>query len=678
MTGPPLRAHAHLLLALLVAARVGAQDAPPAEPAPAPPPAARPATQPTAAPTHEATDFRLTVTRGGKDLFSLHARRSASFDATRTELDEVVLYAGAGPVSGLEVRGRRGTYNPTSGDFVLSGGVTIGRPGDLEARVEKMTYAASEGLAHSADPVSLRGPRLEGSAVGIEVHPAQGRMGLLAQVAIRYSETGRSPRRIDLTCGRLDYILSPPRAECRGGARATSGDRRLEAAALDLDLREADRRPLAGRAEGQARVSLTLAPPPPGEAGPALRGFPSGSVLDLAGERIDLEFDPELGDVRTLTAGLGGALEARPLDGSDSSRELTAGWMRLGLRKERRGGRSLPETLEARGEARLVWSDPGPGGERRQGSLRAGTLAARWTSDAAAIDSARLGGGWRLERPDLRAAGSEAEVDARVAELRGGADGHAVLEREGRLLAGEHLRVPRGEGAWRGEGGVQVRRGAAAGGSGWSPLGGEGEFWVSAERFEVDPRSWAWTFEERVRAWQGSSLIESDRLSLDETARALAARGHVVTRAAGAPPGPGGGEGSDVVWVRAPSLDYREEERRAEYRDGVEMIHDTSHLAAREVDVWLARGDGRVERVEARGDVRVAYQDALAEAERAEYAPAGRRLRLWTPGGAARARRRDGSQALSGTELTFEGSSERIAVRSGKRGRSWVVFHDGP
>jgi lipopolysaccharide export system protein LptA len=223
---------------------------------------------------------------------------------------------------------------------------------------------------------------------------------------------------------------------------------------------------------------------------------------------------------------------------------------------------------------------------------------------------------------------------------------------------------------------VQARRSGGASDSSWSPLGDEGEFWVSARAFEVDPETWSWRFEEQVRAWQGSNLIETDRLDVDEGKHTLQALGNVVTR--GVSSTDTEGSGTDLVWVRAPRLRYAEDGRLAEYRGGVELIHDTSHLSAEELDVHLSERGSSIERVLARGEVQTIYQDALGEAERAEYQPVRRHLRLWTPGGSARARRRDGSEALSGQELTFEGASGRISVKSGTRGRSWIVLEDAP
>ena len=660
-----------------------AAASPQTSPAPQTAPAA-PETAPAGAPTHEATDFQLTLSRGGQDLFTLHARHSATYGASYTDLDNVTLAGNAGPVPGLRVRARRGRYHPASGNFTLEGNVVAGRPGELEAHVDRIVYRADEGVARSQEAVLLTGRKVHGSARGLEVAPAQNRLTLVSEVSLELTAGGRQGRQVDLKCGRLDYVLTPPHVDCLDGARAASGERTLEARSLHMDLRESDRRPLKATLEEQARVSLTVPPPAAGAPASPLRGFPAGTAVAVAGERLDLDFDPDLGLLRALSAPSGGSIDLRPLAESDEFRTLRAAWLRLALRTGSGSGISAPESLEARGNVIAAWRDA-----RGPGELRSGSLSSRWSARDASVESVHLTGGWSLERPDVRGTGSEADADSLTVELRGAPDAFATLERGGRSLAAARLRLPRGAGDWSGEGGVQVHASGGeavgegveetgkigTGGSAWMPMGG-GQFWVTAQTFEVDPRTWLWRFEQEVRAWQESNLIEADRLEVNEQAHTLGARGHVVTRAvAGSRPGQ---SGPDLIWVRAPRLDYAEESRHAEYRGGVELIHDTSHLAAREMDVWLAARQGEVERVNARGEVQVAFQDALGEAERAEYAPAGRRLRLWTPGGTARARRRDGSQALSGQELTFEGSSDRIAVRSGIRGRSWVVFRDAP
>jgi lipopolysaccharide export system protein LptA len=608
------------------------------------------------------------VTRGGEDVFVLRARRSASFGQTRTDLEEVRLEARSGPAPGLEVQARSGTYFPVPGDFSLSGDVRLRSRSGLEVRVERLDYSASDGIARSADPVTLRDGALVGSALGLEVAPDQGTMTLLADVRAGYSDPRGRRAALQLQCGRLRYTLSPPRADCLEGASAEAEGRRLQARALSLDLREPDRRPLSGFAEGEARLEVQVSAPAAGARPSVFGGYPAGSRLVIAGERLEIRFDPEGGFARELSAPAGGSLEMRPLDASPAFRSLAAPRLRIEMRAAEPASRSaVPSSLHAAGGVQLRWGEDGP-----ISTLSSEELEAVWSADASNIEAARLRGGWRLEQPDTRAVGTEADLDMQWLEMRGGPQGLATLERAGRLLAAVRLRLPRGGGLCSGDGGTQARH--SGGEKTWSPLGGSGEFWVSAQAFEVDPQTWKWRFTGTVRSWQGTNLLEADALELDEQTRALAARGHVVTRGSGTDAG--GPAEAERIWVRAPRLDYSELSRRAEYREGVELTHGTSHLAAQELDVSFTADGGRVERALARGEVRVAYQDALGESERAEYAPAERLLRLWTPGGIARAHRRDGTQSVSGMELTFEGTSERIAVRSGARGRSWVVFRD--
>jgi hypothetical protein len=240
------------------------QTSPAPQTAPAPRPAASPQTSPApptaretapaGAPTHEATDFQLTLSRGGQDLFTLHARHSATYGASYTDLDDVTLSGNAGPVPGLRVRARRGRYHPASGNFTLEGNVVAGRPGELEAHVDRIVYRADEGVARSQEAVRLTGKKVHGSAQGLEVAPAQNRLTLVSEVSLKVTAGGRQGRQIDLQCGRLDYVLTPPHVHCQDGARAASEERTLEARSLHMNLRELDRRPLNATLEEQARV----------------------------------------------------------------------------------------------------------------------------------------------------------------------------------------------------------------------------------------------------------------------------------------------------------------------------------------------------------------------------------------------------------------------------------------
>ncbi len=635
-------------------------------------PEANPQAEGPVSPTNETTDFELALSREGRDLFRLHARRSSTFGTSYTDLEVVTLEVPQGPIPGLVIRAEHGRYTPSTGDFTLEGSIVAGLPDRVEAHFEHLVFSAADGLAVSDDPIVIRGRNLTGESIGLEISPSEERLSLLSEVRLHYQKGGRRSREGTLECGRLDYWLSPPRLECEQGVRASEPRRRLESDRLRVDLRESDRRPLKARAEGNARLSLQVAPAEGNGPDPLAMGFPSGSNVAMEGEVVDLLFDPERRRLRQATAPERGSLVMRPMDGSDSERILDAGRLELSFRPGAKPGRTLPKALTASNGVQLRWRGPDGSGE-----LRSETLTARWSEDANRIEEAHLEGGWQLEQPDLVGRGDEADVNDEWIELRGGPDSLAMIDRGGRLLAGFRLRLPRGEGHWHGEGGVQARRSTSARESSWSPLGAEGEFWVSARRFQVDPETWNWRFEEQVRAWQGSNLIESDRLDVNEAERSLQALGNVTTRGVSSSDTTEGG-GTHLVWVRAARLRYTEGGRLAEYRGGVELIHDTSYLEAAELDVYLADQGSGIDRVLARGDVHTVYADVLGEAQRAEYRPAERYLRLWTPGGSARARRRDGSEALNGQELSFGGSSGRITVKSGTRGRSWIVLEDSP
>ena len=121
------------------------------------------------------------------------------------------------------------------------------------------------------------------------------------------------------------------------------------------------------------------------------------------------------------------------------------------------------------------------------------------------------------------------------------------------------------------------------------PLESDEAYWTS------EPPTFS--FEGRVRAWRGDSLLMASQLRGDEKDHKLAASGGI--RTVWVPPGGGAGEPAAApvpIEVSAARVTYFEEERQLLYNDDVEVRQGQRTLNCRELAVELDAG-GQAERM---------------------------------------------------------------------------------
>lgn len=175
-------------------------------------------------------------------------------------------------------------------------------------------------------------------------------------------------------------------------------------------------------------------------------------------------------------------------------------------------------------------------------------------------------------------------------------------------------------------------------------------------------------YEGGVVLWQNSNRLEAERVEMSRETKTLVATGNVRTRLAetGLPSGD-----SPLVYtvVRAPELEYRDENRQALYRGGARLERGDVDVKARELRAvfvtpaeQLAAG-GQIERVLADGEVEIVVRRPrrvlTGAGEHAEYYLGEEKIIL--RGGGARL-----ADSLRGTtegkQLTYFATDDRLLV----------------
>lgn len=202
---------------------------------------------------------------------------------------------------------------------------------------------------------------------------------------------------------------------------------------------------------------------------------------------------------------------------------------------------------------------------------------------------------------------------------------------------------------------------------------------VTAQRMTAEQTSGVARYSGEVRLWQGTSVIQAPEMAFSRSQRSVQAtalekvpvRTSFVQKDA---------EGRlTPVSVTARSLAYRDEERKASFHGGVELQGAGLRVRADAVDVLLREpGTARVpqeegapasiERVIARGSIRIEQEDRVAQGERLVYLAEAGRLEL-TGGSPSIFDAELGK--ITGDSLTFFTRDDRVLV--GSQGSSHTV-----
>jgi lipopolysaccharide export system protein LptA len=213
-----------------------------------------------------------------------------------------------------------------------------------------------------------------------------------------------------------------------------------------------------------------------------------------------------------------------------------------------------------------------------------------------------------------------------------------------------------------------------------------------ADRLQYDSTTGKAQYEGRVRLWQGSNLLQADRVDLDRKQRQMEASGKVYSvmlqqasdlgasskRSQSAPPG--SAEAGAPAEIRSMRMVYQEGERRAVYQGKTSLRSASSTVSAEQLEIFLIpaglvpagastgdSGGAQIEHAVATGEVVILDSQRnskresgrRATADRAEYFPGQDLFRLYGKPAAVWDPQRGSTQ---GVRLTYRVADDRILV----------------
>lgn len=177
---------------------------------------------------------------------------------------------------------------------------------------------------------------------------------------------------------------------------------------------------------------------------------------------------------------------------------------------------------------------------------------------------------------------------------------------------------------------------------------------IAADHLEVDHRArWA-RYRGRVRAWQHDSYLMADQMEIREAERLLRAQGDVRSLLFS------GHRPETPLFISASELTYREVDRTVIGTGGASWQQGAQRLTADRLVVWLGSERADIERARAEGRVTFVDAERRAFAEQAFYEARPEKLVL--EGSPARVQDDRQRLEQQGTRLTFLGGGDKVLV----------------
>lgn len=591
-----------------------------------------------------AEGFEYEVIEEGATLFFIRSERMVSDRQDRFVLEGVELRMDEAEGDGYTISSDRAIYDLESRNAVLEGSVVMSGPDGIELRGEAFDLANSGRVLEStAAPVAYRLPGgYAGTAIGVRINLNRDTLLLRGNVAID-SPPGADPP-VRLTAGRMLYLEEESLLRSEGGVVFSRGGDRLRSERLSVTFNSREDgvgsvRFIQGRWQVTGRLALDSSTEKSG-------------ALDFEAEMMGVFFD-ESGD----------RVESVVLEGGDGEATL-----RLddgtGLRQTLRS-RAIHTSFANGAVSRLETFLPAVLEEGL--NLADAPPLRRLCGDALRAQLDRNGGLRNLELDGL-VAYRDGRLSAEGDRLTGNPEEKLMLSgAPARLLAGDNdVEAPkivysRGEGSLIATGGVRAtgldRSGVElASGDDRAPV------LVTAEKATWRDEPSEVTFQGTVRAWQGDSILLTDKLQAFDGGELLTGQGAVKTVWK---PRPGDEEQRSPIDVSANEFEYTRGERRLFYSGKVRAHEAGRTLSCDELEVRMD-AERRIDslRCEGKAVVEDPVNGRTVRGDEALYTP-GDRLVLIS-GTPVVLEQRDGTE-MEGRRLRYDLDTGQVRILSEPR-----------
>jgi lipopolysaccharide export system protein LptA len=481
----------------------------------------------------------------------------------------------------------------------------------------------------------------------------------------------------DAASGELRHITGED--DVRGESKSRGGTSQFKAERFDLDVKGEQPQPIHGVAKGNVQVE--------GETeaviGPGSNSSTSKSQENKSLSASELEFN-----FRPDTHGLNGAdtvgpgtLTISPSDPKSSKKVIQAGQFSMKF-----DSRSVIESLHGTSPTQItVFAPPSDAKGTPPTISKADLLDATFNPGIGTLRDMKQAGNFQYQDGDRRASSNDAHYDAQAQTVV--LHGHPQTWDPNSRVKSQKLSIDLQTNSAVGEGNVQASHqqtppvGAGANQKAPTPTN------VLADKMTANKLSQTIHYEGNVRAWNGTSVLESASLDVYRAQRRLTSKTPVETtflRSVQGAPGdqPSGRAaptGPRPVSVHADALDYLDEGRRAQYHGHVKMVTQDITMLSDRLDVYLTptdnSGGSQVDHAEADGHVKFNEPGRAGTSDHAEYFTGAGKVIL-TGGPPVLVDEEKGT--TTGQRLTFFIHDDRLFVDGGAQSPSLTQHRVAP
>jgi lipopolysaccharide export system protein LptA len=620
--------------------------------------------------------------KGSKQDLRVECESQVTYEDGQTALRGVTLTVDNRAGRSFKVTGKEARVGANQSTFDISGDVRLEASDGLVATAGSATYADAEGIVRAPGPVQFSRGRMAGAGIGFTFDEQRNTVWLLDQAVVRFAPEG-SAGPMDVASGTAGFARGERYMRFERGVRMTRAGQIIEAdeatAHLFADRDEPDQIEL----RGNSRITG-------GEGLGALRLMKARDInLDYADDGRTLQQATLAGQAAVSMASAGATAEQQ-LNAEFIAVELAADGAIKTLASRDRVALALPAAKDApgrtiRAEQLTGTGAPGQGltamafrtnvvfveAAAKDGAartVRSQQLDLRLNPSSGALDEAKFAGGVRFEDGGLVAQSGDAvyRPGGNGLDLRGkyGAADPFVNDELIRVDA-ESIDLTLSPRRMVATGKVRSvlqpskpKPGVAAG-KRPGLLGDADPINVIAGELTYDEQTKQGVYSGQSRLWQGETVIQAERITLDEIKGDLGAEGGVVTTLAIAPENANAKPArTGPTILRGATFSYKEDTRTAIYDTKAQMNGEQGDLRADHIELLLAGGDNKLDRLDARGSVDVALDKRRGSGAVLVYRPADERYEITgSPG-----RFVDECNESAGKTLTFFKSSDRVII----------------